>query len=527
MAISSLIQDLGSSVQAASAARKKSIASPKDKRAFGQALTEVQNQPSSERANSVQRSLRRDATPVARIDDRNLRRNDDALRAERGTPRPEATRPEGARPDAPVRSKEQPGQVNGADRASDVKNTSAPEQTSSTPNSAGADGKATVEKVSAEKVTAGKIEAEKAETIAADLTQQAIVAVQPTPVQAALTEAPPLEIQAAALAAVQAVTTKPIKTIRELPVDILKEGEDAAATGAGDAASPASNAAVPVAGATLQKIEQTGTTQGVAGIAAEAPSVDALKASQDTQGPSATLTKPDANAGVKSDAPAEQKPDAIAPADQAGKTAPAENRDASQSALSATAREAAQLIDQVKSTGSGPALAAISAPAAAEQAQTLKAATPAESLARADSPVPLQAVAVEIGLRAVHGSKEFSIRLDPEELGRIDIRLEISKEGEVQAKLVVDRVETLQLLQRDAKTLERAFDQAGLKTNPDGLQFSLRDPGQQNRNGQQHEPQSNGRIADRIEFEKPLIDDIALRTFRYRGPASGSLDISI
>lgn len=92
---------------------------------------------------------------------------------------------------------------------------------------------------------------------------------------------------------------------------------------------------------------------------------------------------------------------------------------------------------------------------------------------------PLHVVPVEIGAQALSGNKRFDIRLDPAELGRIDVRLEISDKGEVSAKLTVDRVETLHMLQRDARTLERAFEQAGLKPSEGGIDMSLRDSSDQ------------------------------------------------
>jgi flagellar hook-length control protein FliK len=91
-------------------------------------------------------------------------------------------------------------------------------------------------------------------------------------------------------------------------------------------------------------------------------------------------------------------------------------------------------------------------------------------------PTPVHVVPIEIGLRAMAGVRQFDIRLDPDELGRVDVNLSISDKGEVSAKLVVDRVETLHLLQRDARTLERAFEQAGLKPSDGGIDISLRDP---------------------------------------------------
>lgn len=165
--------------------------------------------------------------------------------------------------------------------------------------------------------------------------------------------------------------------------------------------------------------------------------------------------------------------------------------------------------------------------AAPQLAQAADAAQASQPPSRADAPVPVQALAVEIGMRAMRGAKEFQIRLDPEDLGRIDVRLEISEKGEVQAKVMVERVETLQLLQRDARTLERAFDQAGLKTSPDGLQFSLRDPGQQG--GQQgrgfaDEARASGLDRQSGEAEPDVMPSISAI---YRAPATGGLDIRI
>ena len=195
--------------------------------------------------------------------------------------------------------------------------------------------------------------------------------------------------------------------------------------------------------------------------------------------------------------------------------------------------ELATAVEQVKAfapvAASAPVQSAVTAADAAalvKAGEMTKASDPARAMMQADAPVPLQAVAVEIGMRAMRGSKEFSIRLDPEDLGRVDIRLEISDAGQVQAKLVVDRVETLQLLQRDAKTLERAFEQAGLKTNPDGLQFSLRDEGQQNRNANR-EQAAHRMLPDDKNIASPMLDDSAMRPAIFRRAATGALDIRI
>ncbi|MCJ2100494.1 flagellar hook-length control protein FliK [Methylobacterium sp. E-046] len=83
-----------------------------------------------------------------------------------------------------------------------------------------------------------------------------------------------------------------------------------------------------------------------------------------------------------------------------------------------------------------------------------------------------------IGLRSLGGSSEFQIRLDPVELGRIDVKLAIDKaHGTVMTHLVVDRPETLALLQRDAGQLQQALSQAGLDPSGGGLNLSLRGDG--------------------------------------------------
>jgi flagellar hook-length control protein FliK len=89
--------------------------------------------------------------------------------------------------------------------------------------------------------------------------------------------------------------------------------------------------------------------------------------------------------------------------------------------------------------------------------------------------VPLEAVAVEIVVRAQSGRNRFEIRLDPPELGRIEVRLDIDRSGQVTSRLLVERAETLDVLRRDAHQIERALQDAGLRTSDNGLQFSLRD----------------------------------------------------
>ena len=111
---------------------------------------------------------------------------------------------------------------------------------------------------------------------------------------------------------------------------------------------------------------------------------------------------------------------------------------------------------------------------------TMFAVAPPRADTTADAAVPVAGLAIEIVARAQDGGKHFEIRLDPPELGRIDVRLNVEDSGKVTSHLVVERTETLDLLRRDQPQLERALQQARLSTDG-GLQFSLRDQSFANR----------------------------------------------
>jgi flagellar hook-length control protein FliK len=90
-------------------------------------------------------------------------------------------------------------------------------------------------------------------------------------------------------------------------------------------------------------------------------------------------------------------------------------------------------------------------------------------------PAPnIPALAVEIAAKSQSGAKQFDIRLDPPELGRVDVRLSIDAAGKASAHLTADRPRTLDLLQKDSTSLTRALRDAGLDVSQDGLNFSLR-----------------------------------------------------
>jgi flagellar hook-length control protein FliK len=140
--------------------------------------------------------------------------------------------------------------------------------------------------------------------------------------------------------------------------------------------------------------------------------------------------------------------------------------------------------------------------------------------------VPVSALPIEIGMRALEGSQSFRIRLHPEELGQVEVKLHIDDDGVVKAEVTADRVETLAMLQRDAKTLERAFEQAGLKTSDSGLQFSLGSDGGQSAREQQQRQSGPAPGAETPTFA-PLAGQDLASAIRAIRAAAGGLDIRI
>lgn len=95
---------------------------------------------------------------------------------------------------------------------------------------------------------------------------------------------------------------------------------------------------------------------------------------------------------------------------------------------------------------------------------------------RSDPAVEMQALALHIAARSARGDSRFTIRLDPPELGRIEVNLNVTNHGHAQAVLAVEKPQTLELLLRDASTLERALKDAGLDVGGN-LSFSLKEEG--------------------------------------------------
>ncbi len=132
--------------------------------------------------------------------------------------------------------------------------------------------------------------------------------------------------------------------------------------------------------------------------------------------------------------------------------------------------------DEILLPGGAEGVARAQAPGAAA------AATPANPAPPSQAPMADQ-VAVQMHRAVQLGKDRLSIQLHPAELGRVDVKLELGQDGSVRAVLQAERKDTLELLQRDVRGLERALQNAGLQTDGNSISFDLRG-GQQQRSGQ-------------------------------------------
>jgi hypothetical protein len=159
-------------------------------------------------------------------------------------------------------------------------------------------------------------------------------------------------------------------------------------------------------------------------------------------------------------------------------------------------------------------------------------ASPAQALAAATRPTPVaqpvaEQLAVHIVKAAADGMDKISIKLRPAALGHIEVQLELSHDGRITAVVTAEKSETLDLLQRDARGLERALQEAGLKTNSDSLNFNLR--GEDREAGQ--DASDHAARGDGIQVAIETLDD-NIHTAQMGGYANaraalGGVDIRV
>ena len=146
-------------------------------------------------------------------------------------------------------------------------------------------------------------------------------------------------------------------------------------------------------------------------------------------------------------------------------------------------------ISGVSSVADGASSGAHQAAAAADASSMLKTAARAEAdnktsfrdVYKGMGREVVDQIKVNITKSAVKGVDKIEIQLKPEDLGHIEIKMQISKDGKLQAHIISSRAETMDMLQKEMPSLEKAFNDAGFSLEDGSLSFSFRDDNQTGR----------------------------------------------
>jgi flagellar hook-length control protein FliK len=158
----------------------------------------------------------------------------------------------------------------------------------------------------------------------------------------------------------------------------------------------------------------------------------------------------------------------------------------------------AQPARSVQISGQPPNAVAFPQPAAGVSGEIAQLVVSAPDGAHSAAPEPHPAtrqVALQITKALDQDRTEIRIRLDPPELGKVDIQLEF-RDLRLSAAVSAERSDTLELLQRDSRSLMRALREAGLELADADLSFA--------HNGRDERPDAGAYAQRALHLPHPL-----------------------
>lgn len=118
-----------------------------------------------------------------------------------------------------------------------------------------------------------------------------------------------------------------------------------------------------------------------------------------------------------------------------------------------------------------------------------------------------QSLGVEIARKVELGEETLRIRLNPIELGRIEVTLAFDDKGSLQATVRTESAQAMDLLRQDAPDLARTLDQAGVRTDAQSFRFEQRGGDGGGQQAQQQHSQNRGQFAssdDDADVAEPI-----------------------
>ncbi len=272
--------------------------------------------------------------------------------------------------------------------------------------------------------------------------------------------------------------------------------EEDAPTDAGTAEGVSTDGSALVA---LAGVAQPLTTQAVTQAAGTAGKGDASikAAAPDSAGvepaPADVAGKADAGAATAKDGkPTDATPQSASPASAQANAHPAAS--AATQANAATAAAASTDGAAQATTNAGNAASQASAqPASPSNPLTDATRAAATPPALQSAPAATIQVYTRFIERADGRAQRFEVRLDPVELGRVDVRIEIGADKKVHAVMAAHDSAALTDLMRGQKALERALSDAGIDLADNGLRFEIAADAGRGGASQQRDGDANGR----------------------------------
>lgn len=222
--------------------------------------------------------------------------------------------------------------------------------------------------------------------------------------------------------------------------------------------------------------------------------------------------------GLAAQITSQQVPEQANAADRLAQLAAAATADKGKDAPVTT--EPSKPVDAASPAKSDPQPAIVDTPAQRQAAADVSNVNAAARMARPNFHPVVTQIAAQMAQAAADGTDKINIRLSPAELGRIDVKLDFGPDGRVQAVFAAERPQTMELLQRDARDLERALQDAGLRADSGSLSFNLRGQGRD----AQDEKMTGGHRQDGTPVE---IATSQLQAYAAGSGGSGRLDIRI
>lgn len=111
-------------------------------------------------------------------------------------------------------------------------------------------------------------------------------------------------------------------------------------------------------------------------------------------------------------------------------------------------------------------------------------------------------VSVKITKAIQGGNDKITIQLRPANMGRVEVKMELTQNNHLTVLIVADNRETLELLKDDARGLQRALAEAGLQTDAGDLNFNLR-----GQDGQDQDGKAQSRGAAPVEEDTIILDE--------------------